>query len=125
MLHQYTDAVLSKNLFKVRYAWDEHKKYAIGKGYKIIERNVHLGAGELDIVAQFGDLIVFVEVKARNNYSFGNPLEAMTKQKIKMLIQTAKQYISFNHLFNIQVRFDVISIVGTEIEHIEDAFWLN
>ena len=93
--------------------------------HKIIERNVHLGAGELDIVAQFGDLIVFVEVKARNNYSFGNPLEAMTKQKIKMLIQTAKQYISFNHLLNIQVRFDVISIVGTEIEHIEDAFWLN
>lgn len=100
-------------------------EYLQGKGYKIIERNVHLGAGELDIVAQFGDLIVFVEVKSRNNYSFGNPLEAMTKQKIKMLIQTAKQYISFNHLFNIQVRFDVISIVGTEIEHIEDAFWLN
>ena len=100
-------------------------EYLQGKGYKIIERNVHLGAGELDIVAKFGDVIVFVEVKARNNYSYGSPLEAITNQKIKMLIKTAKQYIAFNHLYNIQVRFDVISIVGTEIEHIEDAFWLN
>lgn len=100
-------------------------QYLQEKGYEIIERNVHIGAGELDIIAKFKNTLVFVEVKARNNYSYGNPLEAITNQKIKMLIKTAKKYIAIKHLYNIQVRFDVISIVGTEIEHIEDAFWLN
>lgn len=100
-------------------------EYLKGKGYKIIARNVHIGDGEIDIIAQDGDNLVFVEVKTRYSYSYGNPLEAITKDKIKHIIRSAKMYISSNHLYNMQVRFDVIGTTGDEIEHIKDAFWLN
>ena len=100
-------------------------EYLKGKGYKIIARNVHIGDGEIDIIAQDGDNLVFVEVKTRYSYSYGNPLEAITKDKIKHIINKKKMYISSNHLYNMQVRFDVIGTTGDEIEHIKDAFWLN
>lgn len=100
-------------------------QYLQNLGYKIVDQNVYIGGGELDIIAKDGDTLVFVEVKARNNYSFGSPLEALTPKKTEKIIYCAKMYIASKRYYELSVRFDVISIVGQEIEHIKDAFWLN
>lgn len=99
--------------------------YLQGLGYKIIDRNVYIGGGELDIIAQDGGVLVFVEVKWRFSNSFGSPLEAITEQKIKQTIKSARTYLVAKKYFGKDVRFDVIGIVDEKIEHIKDAFWLN
>ncbi|MDE6967228.1 MAG: YraN family protein, partial [Clostridia bacterium] len=52
--------------------------YLKRKGYKIVDRNVYIAGGELDIVAVDNNILVFVEVKMRNNNSYGSPLESIT-----------------------------------------------
>lgn len=101
------------------------EQYLLDKGYKILDRNVYMRKAELDIIAKDGDTLVFVEVKTRNNFSFGNPLESMTKDKIDNIIYAAKMYIASKNLYGINARFDFIAVSGTEIEHIKDAFWIN
>lgn len=132
----YIEKALLKSLFEAKMATFNTKNignsgenisevYLKKLGYKILERNFYIGGGELDIIALDGDTLVFVEVKTRNSFSFGSPLESITKHKIDKIIFCAKLYISSKKLHNMPVRFDVISIAGQEIEHIKDAFWLN
>ena len=100
----------------------------IKKGYQIIERNYHSRFGEIDIIAQNKDYIVFAEVKTRDeNYSV-SPLEAVTMNKQKKLYKTALLYLQ-SHPTKLQPRFDVIGITTETnhftvktIEHIENAF---
>lgn len=99
--------------------------FLLNNGYTIIARNVYIGEGELDIIAKDGKTLVFVEVKSRSNCTFGSPLEALTEQKIKNIIRSAKMYIASKNLYGVDVRFDVIGINDGKIEHIKDAFWLN
>lgn len=56
-------------------------KFLEKKGYRIISRNYKTHIGEIDIIAQDGNTIVFVEVKTRGNESFGKPFEAVNKRK--------------------------------------------
>jgi putative endonuclease len=101
-------------------------KFLKEKNYTILKRNFHFGnIGEIDIIAKDKDTVVFVEVKARSNPKFYDPLEAITKSKQKNLIAVAKGYIMINDLINTDFRFDIISIdysVSPEIiEHLENA----
>jgi len=63
------------------------------RGYRIRERNWRCPAGELDIVAQDGDVLVFVEAKARRGRAFGTPEEAVTPAKQAKLIELAATYV--------------------------------
>jgi putative endonuclease len=98
------------------------------KGYEIIERNYHSRFGEIDIIAQNSNYIIFVEVKTRDeNYSV-SPLEAVTVSKQKKLYKTALLYLQ-SHTSLLQPRFDVIGITTKDsnytiksVEHIENAF---
>jgi putative endonuclease len=100
----------------------------IQKGYQIIERNYHSRFGEIDIIAQNKDYLVFIEVKTRDeNYSV-SPLEAVTAGKQKKLYKTALLYLQ-SHPTKLQPRFDVIGITTKDsnfaiksVEHIENAF---
>ena len=69
--------------------------------------------------------MVIIEVKTRQTAEIGEPWEAVTKAKQKIIVQVANNYIQKNNL-DIDTRFDIISIVHnsfrTKIEHIEDAF---
>ena len=91
----------------------------------ILERDWHSNHRDIDIIAQQGDCIVFVEVKTRRNREYGDPLQAINYQKQKNLRRAINHYIHFRHLNN-PWRFDVITIVGVlgcnmpEISHIED-----
>ena len=90
--------------------------------YKIIEQNFKLlPIGEIDIIAKDKTTIVFVEVKYRKTKNFGTPAEFVTKSKQKKVIKTALCYIKQNNI-KADIRFDVISICQTEIEHIKNAF---
>ena len=97
------------------------------KGYRILGRNVRYPQGELDIVAEVGETVVFVEVKARRSDTFGGPAYSVTRLKEQKLVQLASLYIGQHRLEDRPCRFDVILIQGdiprsSSLEHIENAF---
>lgn len=100
------------------------------KGYKIVCRNYRKTCGEIDIIAENDEYIVFVEVKTRGeNYMF-EPIYAITKDKQRKIIKTAQLYLLKNDV-NKQPRFDTFEVVlrnslifkVKEYTHIENAFW--
>jgi putative endonuclease len=101
--------------------------YLVGKGYKILDRNVYLMRKELDIVAMEGDTIVFVEVKGRASGSYGSPREAVGAPKRRRLVMAATAYLKRRRLLERPCRFDVVGIrLGADgkpdFDHIENAF---
>ena len=102
-------------------------RYLKRKGYRILERNVRSSSGELDLVAQVGDIVVFVEVKARRTSAYGGAPYAIDAHKQAKLVKLAAQYVVRHGLSNRVCRFDVIlctedSAGRLAIEHIEQAF---
>ena len=67
------------------------EKFLQRQGFKIIEKNYYSPVGELDIVAELGDDIYFIEVKSRKNFELANDL-AITKSKIIKFKKTVKHY---------------------------------
>ena len=100
--------------------------YLQGKGYTILERDWKSGRRDIDIIAKDETgTIVFVEVKTRRNHVFGEPEDAIDYRKMQSLQQAINHYVKFRRINN-EVRFDIISIVGTigsepEINHIKDV----
>lgn len=80
------------------------------RGYAVLARRYRTRAGELDMVAKHGDYVVFVEVKARSDRSFGDPEEAVTSQKQQKMVWMATDYLSRNGLHDVPCRFDVVAI---------------
>ena len=99
------------------------------KGYGILSSNYRCRQGEIDIIAQKGDTIAFVEVKTRSRDSMYSPREAVTVAKQRRLIQTASIYMS-KYPSEFQPRFDVVEVVTEspnsmrviEINHIQGAY---
>ena len=99
--------------------------YLQRKGYTIIERDWKSGKRDLDIIAQDGNVIVFVEVNTRRNRLYGEPEESVDYHKLQNLQQAISHYVKFKHIRQ-EIRFDIISIVGTvgtdpDIQHIQDV----
>lgn len=84
--------------------------YLKNLGYKIIERNYRIRGGEIDIVCREGNILVFVEVKTRNSYEYGLPVESMTPWKIRFLKRCALFYVVQSGWGNGPYRIDFISI---------------
>lgn len=106
------------------------EKYLEEKGYEIIKRKFHFGKiGEIDLIAKDGDVIVFVEVKARKSAEFGSGLEAITPTKQRHLINVARGFLYDKKIENTYTRFDVISIDLSKfpptIEHIINAITIT
>jgi putative endonuclease len=79
-------------------------------GYRIIERNYRTRFGEIDIVAEDGGAIVFVEVKTKTDGSYGDPAEAVTPQKQRQLVSMGEFYATYCCPPNTPCRFDVVAI---------------
>jgi len=95
------------------------------KGYKILEVNYKNKIGEIDIIAQDKDYLVFVEVKARISRAFGDSLEAVNYKKQQKIRKVAELYLVVKYKTNANCRFDVVAVLGDEdadITHIENAF---
>lgn len=98
------------------------------RGYEILAQNYRAMRGEIDLVAQDGDCIVFVEVKTRRTLKFGLPQAAVTAQKQRQISKVALAYLQTHNLFDAPCRFDVIAIHLSpqlevlKFEQIENAF---
>ena len=96
--------------------------YLREKGYEILDRNLRLGHGELDIVARRDGVTAFVEVKYRRDGRFGTPAEAVTPLKMRRILDAATCYAAEHGLLESPLRFDVIELCAGKIRHIEGAF---
>lgn len=99
------------------------KRYLESKGYVFRTQNYRSKLGEIDLVFQDGDLLVFVEVKTRKNASYGAPREFVGNQKQMRIIRTAEIFCR-QYGLSLQPRFDVVEVYLEErrICHIENAF---
>jgi putative endonuclease len=94
-------------------------------GMRVILRGYRTHQGEIDLVVRDGDILVFVEVKARR---WGQPAEAVTTEKQRRITITALEFLKRHHLLEQQCRFDVVAIIWPDdrrqpvIEHIRNAF---
>lgn len=64
-----------------------------GLGYRILSRNYLIRGGEVDIIAQDQEFLVFIEVKTRYSHDFGLPIDSITSQKIRFILKSAQFYI--------------------------------
>ena len=99
------------------------------KGYEILERNYRKYRGEIDLIAKDQEYLVFVEVKTARSDRFGPPIFRVDARKKKQLGKIAMAYYQEKELFDQDSRFDVVTVTfssgQTNIEHIENAFWLE
>jgi putative endonuclease len=86
------------------------KKNLKKKGYRILQTNYHCQAGEIDIIAEKKDCLVFVEVRTKSSLGFGSPEESITSSKKRKLVSTALSYISTHRKLPSSWRIDVIAI---------------
>ena len=94
------------------------------KGYKIVERNYRTGSGEIDVVAEEGGCLVFVEVKKRNTDLFGEAVCAIDERKKRHLVRAALYLYEDPRVHSDRsVRFDVIGIDSGQIKLVKNAFW--
>lgn len=94
------------------------------RGYSIVGRNVRLHAGEIDLIAKRGAMIVIAEVKTRQSRSAGEGHEAVDRKKREQMIRVADEYAARHP--DAQLRYDVLSIYWTGwrfvVTHYPDAF---
>lgn len=97
------------------------------KGYRVLERNYRSRFGEIDLIAQDGKTIVFVEVKARRTLRWGDPAQAVHHRKQQKIFQVAQLYLMRQEKEDVPCRFDVVEVIITpdgssRIHHILNAF---
>ena len=80
------------------------------RGYKILDRNFRSRYGEIDIVAQDGNILVFVEVKTRWSRKYGYPEEAVTPRKLQSIIRTGEYYKVTHSDTPDLIRVDVVAL---------------
>ncbi len=80
------------------------------RGYRLRARNWRCAAGEVDIVAEQGEWLVFVEVRTRRGNRFGSPEASITPAKQARLIQVAEAYLDAHHLSDVAWRIDVVAV---------------
>ncbi|MGH1541837.1 MAG: YraN family protein [Arenicella sp.] len=82
------------------------------RGLKLVQQNFHCRFGEIDIIMQDQQTLVFVEVKFRQSTDYGHPLESITADKLTKLKKTASYYLMKNKLDAVACRFDVLGLSG-------------
>jgi putative endonuclease len=102
------------------------ERYLLGKGFRILQRNYYYDRGEIDLVAEDGPVLVFVEVKARTSGSHGTAEESITPEKEHFLKRTAEGYLLEHKIERRECRFDLVAVEWEEhkpvIRHLRDIF---
>ena len=100
--------------------------YLQTRGLQLLARNFRCRGGEIDLVMQHADSLVFVEVRYRRCNDYGAAAETVSRNKQRRVVHCAKVYLQRHDSWNMAVRFDVVSIAGNGgpecIEWISDAF---
>lgn len=102
----------------------------VRSGMRIVERRFRRKLGEIDIIAEDGEILVFVEVKTRRSLDYGRPADAVTPCKQRHIARTALAYLQLTGQGGRVCRFDVVEVVGNDrlsfrCNHIRDAFRLR
>ena len=100
-------------------------EYLRGKGYHILDSGFRCQEGEIDLIAQKGDTLAFVEVKLRRNARMGSPAQAVDARKQHRIVQAARLYLQSLPRPDVLVRFDVAEVFdgpNPEIAYLADAF---
>jgi putative endonuclease len=96
------------------------------QGWRVLARNWTCRYGELDVVAERGELVCFVEVRMRSTAVWGDPAHTVSFAKQRRVVKAALHYLFAHELGERMMRFDVISVVGrgerATVEHIPGAF---
>ncbi|HYB01907.1 MAG TPA: YraN family protein [Ktedonobacteraceae bacterium] len=92
----------------------------ISKGYCILERNFRCRHGEIDLVAEDGHDLIFVEVKARRGVSFGLPEDALTLRKQRKLMEVASYYLDLHADADRSWRIDVVAVQFSDNGKLEE-----
>ena len=94
------------------------------RGYRIVDRNVRLTTGEIDLVVRRGDTLVIAEVKTRQSLSAGEGFVAVDRNKRERMIRLASEYITRHP--HARIRYDVLSLFWNGrrfvVSHYPDAF---
>jgi putative endonuclease len=97
--------------------------YLRAQGYTTVAKNFRAGRGEIDLIVQKDDLLVFVEVKKRKNDDFGSPESFLSQRQIDKILETAEAFIE-QQAWQAAIRFDIVAITTQkgDLTHLEDAF---
>jgi len=94
-----------------------------GAGMTVVARNYRAKGGEIDVVARKGNLLVFVEVRSREDSGYGAPEETVTAAKRRRVAKAARQYLSTVPPDSWrEARFDVVVVEGETLRHYPGAF---
>jgi len=99
--------------------------YLTARGLALIQRNYRCRLGEIDLIMQQADCVVFVEVRQRSYVSYGGALASVTLRKQQKIIRTAQHFLALTRRYERQpMRFDVLGFDGTtaEIVWVKNAF---
>lgn len=98
-------------------------RYLRDRGYRIRETNFRCRSGEIDIIAEDGKELVFIEVKYRSGEGAGDPLEAVNHKKQRVISRTAAYYMLKHRLpETTPCRFDVVGVTPQKITVVRNAF---
>jgi len=103
------------------------ERYLAQRGVRILERGFRVRSGEIDLIAEEGEELVFVEVKTRTSSRFGDPLDAVTPAKRRRIVRAASLYLQSKGAWDRPCRFDLIAVRlapdgQVEVEHLPGAF---
>jgi len=100
-------------------------KFLRKQGYKILQTNYRYIKHEVDIIAEFENQLIVVEVKTRSTRYFGDPQDFVKPNQIKSIVTAVDAFMEQRNI-DLEVRFDIIAVTSIkgklEIEHIPDAF---
>lgn len=95
--------------------------FLMNQGYRILKRNKQIGHSDIDILAQDGKTLVFVEVRTKSKSDRGMPEETLTKKKLKRMKNTAELYMGIYHYEGL-ARLDAVCIIigrNDSVSHLE------
>ncbi len=105
------------------------ESYLMKQGYRILKKNYRTKVGEIDLIAEHNNVLVFIEVKSRTDAALEHPFMAVTPRKQKKIAQTAQSFLVQNKVGDREIRFDVVSVLpgkensdSLQIEVLQDAF---
>ena len=110
-----------------RWAEQTALEYLLGKKLKLLEKNYRSTFGEIDLIMQDKNIILFIEVRYRSSKHFYTALESINRKKCERIIATSHQYLFENRSASqLDCRFDVVALSGPQetpmIEWIKNAF---